>query len=304
MAITEKQRAERVNYIGSSDAAAVLGLSRWSTPLEIWAVKTGQIDGQKEETLPMKLGNRLEEVVAELFTEQTGLKVRRANETIFHADHPFLAANIDRAVVGEDAILECKTSSAWKAKEWAGEEIPQEYIIQCNHALAVTGKKRCYLAVLVGNQDFKVKTIDRDEELLKALVDKEVLFWTEFVERNVMPVQITARDNDVLFRLFPDAQPSQIDLGDEVASLIEQRNASIQDLKQCEKNVDTIEAQIKAKLGTNEVGTAGKYIVKWSTQSQVRLDTNRIKTEQPELYRTFGTEVKFRKMTIKEVKRG
>lgn len=305
MAITEKQRQERTKYLGGSDAAGVLGMSRWQTPLQVWAYKTGQVEKDDKDNLAMILGRRLEEVVSEMFTEETGLKVRRSNETIFHKDYPFLGANIDRAVVGKQEGLEVKTASGWKAKEWAGEEIPQEYILQCVHYLAVTGWKRWHLAVLIGNEDFKIKVIERDEPVIKALIAKEVLFWTEFVVTKIMPGTITARDSDVLYKLYPLATPDQTkQLSDEITGLIEQRNSSIQDVKQVEQNIDRIENEIKASLGESEYGEAGKYLIRWANQSQIRLDTDKIKTEAPELYQKFGKETKSRRLTIKEIKDG
>jgi putative phage-type endonuclease len=292
---------DRTRFIGGSDAAAVLGLSRWSTPLEVWALKTGQIEKKDEPTLAKTLGNRLEETVAELFTEKTGLKVRRVNETIFHRSYPFLGANIDRAVVGTKEGVECKTVSGWKAKEWAGEEIPQEYIIQCNHYLAVTGWKRWHLAVLIGNQDFIVKKIERDEALLKALISKEIVFWNEFVIPKTMPGTFTAKDSDTLYRLFPVADVgSSLELGDEGAQLAEERASLYQDVIQVEKRIGALESQIKALLGEKESATAGRWRISWRNQAQVRLDAERIKSEEPDLYRRFGKETKFRKLTIRE----
>jgi predicted phage-related endonuclease len=248
---------------------------------------------------------RLEEVVAELFVEKTGLKVRRKNQTLFHKEYPFLGANIDRAVVSvgrEREGLECKTCTSWKSKEWEGEEIPQEYIIQCHHYLAVTGWKRWHLAVLIGNEDFKVKTIERDEELLKAMIDKERVFWQEFVEPKIMPTLITAKDSDTLYQLFPQSQPETIQLGDDIAAVIEQRNASIRDVKTVETNIERLENIIKAALGSAEAGRAGQYLATWKTQTQSRLDQKKLAAEQPELVEKYKTSVSFRALRCVEVK--
>lgn len=298
MAITEKQRAERINYIGSSDAAAVLGLSRWSTPLQLWGEKTGAIQREDEPTLQKKLGVRLEEVVAELFTEKTGLKVRRVNETIFSRDHSFLGANIDRAVVGVREGLECKTATAFKAKEWAGEEIPQEYIIQCHHALAVTGWERWHIAVLIGNQDFLVKTIERDEQVLKDLVQREVEFWN-LVKTHTVPATITARDSEALYKLYPLANQVTLELDDTFAKLLEQRAGYIADAKALENEIEKIENIVKAKMGTAESANAGTYRVTWKNQSQRRLDQKRLAEEQPELVEKYKTTTEFRKFEAK-----
>ena len=155
--LTAEQIKERIGYLGASDAAAAVGLSRWKSPVEVWAEKTEFVEPEDiSGKLSIRMGNKLEDVVAEIFQEETGKKVHRVNETIYHPQYPFLAANLDRRVVGEDACLEIKTAGAWAAKDWEGEELPREVIIQVMHQLACTGKKVGYACVLIGgNQDFK-----------------------------------------------------------------------------------------------------------------------------------------------------
>lgn len=272
---------ERRKYLGGSDAAAALGLSRWKSPLRLWAEKTGQIEAEVEETVAMRLGNKLEATVAEFFTEETGKKVRRVNETIPHPQHSFLAANIDRRVVGEESILECKTASAWKAKEWQGEEIPQEYIVQVMHYLAVMGAQRGYIAVLIGNQDFKWKTIERDEIVIRQMIDKEVAFWNNFVIPKVMPMQISASDAPTLYELFPLAESgSLIELDDDANKLIETRNAMIQDKISLEEQIKRQENEIRALLKEAESGESSHFKVTWKNQRVAPfLDTERLKAD-------------------------
>src|SRR3954468_14878507 len=115
------------SFIGGSDIAAILGLSRYKTPLAVWAEKTGQVEpNEGPEKLHLTLGRRLEAVIAELFTEKTGLLVQRANERRIHPKYPHFQAQIDRIILGTDELLECKTASAYLRKEWADEEMPQE----------------------------------------------------------------------------------------------------------------------------------------------------------------------------------
>jgi putative phage-type endonuclease len=117
--LTPKQISERRGYIGSTDSAAILGLSRYSTPLHVWAVKTGQIiEEDISGKLPVRLGHKLEQAVAELFSEETGKKLHRVNETIYHPKYPFLAANVDRRVVGEKAAVEIKNVGAFRRDDW------------------------------------------------------------------------------------------------------------------------------------------------------------------------------------------
>lgn len=298
---------ERKTYIGGTDTAPILGLSRWRTPLQVWSEKTGTLVREQKEGLHLTLGTRLEEVVAELFMQQTGKKVQRANETKFHKAYPFLGANIDRRVVGEDAILECKTASAWKAKEWDGEEIPREYILQVVHYLAVTGASRGYLAVLIGNQDFQIKTIERDEELIKEVTRKEVDFWNHFVLPKVMPGigMITKDDADTLYRLYPQAGAGTVvQLTDDANKLIESRNAMIQDVKALESQIDKTENEIKSLLKENEYGQTPQWIVSWKNQATKRLDTGLLRETKPDVYEAFLKETQSRVLRIKGAKNG
>lgn len=95
----------------------------------------------------------------------------------FNTDYPFAIANIDREIVGEDAGLEIKTTSELNMKKFKGGEYPANYYCQCVHYMAMTGKQRWYLAVLIGNRDFRWFTIERDEAEIAALMGAEADFW-------------------------------------------------------------------------------------------------------------------------------
>jgi len=269
--LNDDQLKERKRYLGGSDCAAVLGLSRYGTPLSVWADKLGKLPKEDiSQKLYIKMGNRLEEVVAELFTEDTGKSVRRVNETFYHPKYPFLCANIDRRVVGEDALLECKTASGWLAKEWEGEEVPMEYILQCLHYLAVTGKKEAYIAVLIGgNQKFVWKKVLRDEKLIDDIIRKEVQFWNDFILTGNMPVQITKNDAETLYGLFPTEQEGMIvELDDTANRLVESLQAMKQDAKVLDGQIDKTENEIKALLKDKETGESLNWKVTWKAQTR------------------------------------
>lgn len=291
MALTQEQVKERVNYLGGGDCAAVLGLSRYRTPLQVWAQKTGQIpavDPELEKKIFIRLGSKLEQAVADLFMEETGKQVVPEAGVLFHPRYPFIGGNIDRRVVGEDAILECKTAGHFKRHEWESEEIPVEYILQCVHYLAVTGAKRAYIAVLLGNTEFKYKTIERDEVLIADVVKKEVAFWEKFVVPRVMPGQVTGQDADVLYRLFPvAAQESVIELGDEADKIIESLDSLQADQKVLEEQIEKQKNELKAMLRTFEAGVTSKYRFTWKNQSAKRIDVDRLKKEEPALFERF-----------------
>ena len=265
--LTQEQVRERTGFIGGSDAAAVLGLSRWATPLSVWASKTGQIpDEDKSDCLAIEVGNELEDLVAKLFAKKTGKKVHRVNEAIFHPEYPFIGGFIDRKVTGEDAILECKTASGWKAKEWDGEDIPREYIIQVMHYLAVTGQQRAYIACLIGgNQKFVWKTVERDEDMIKSMISREVAFWREFVEPKIMPTTVTARDGETLYNLFPLDDQTEVELTDEANKLCESIGAMVADKKKLDSQIDQAKNELRLMLGEHAIGKTDSYKVTWKT---------------------------------------
>jgi len=298
--LTPEQIAERRNYIGSTDSAAILGLSRYGTPLSVWAEKTGAIVPEDiSGKLPVRLGHKLEQAVAELFTEETGKKLHRVNETVFHPKYNFLAANLDRRVVGEKAVVEIKNVGAFRRDEWREGQSPAEYICQVMHQLAVTGWDRGYLVALIGNTDFEIRTIERDEQALKDLVNREVSFWNDFVVPKIMP-SISRGDKDTLSELFPLAEEEkEIELDDRAAAICDSLDGLRSDLKGLEGSIAGAENELKAMLGTADAGIVGDRKIFWSNILTRRLDAEDLKKEMPEIYEKFRKPSTYRKFLIK-----
>lgn len=294
----------RTNYIGGSDCAALLGLSRWKTPLQLWAEKTGQVIQENiSDNLCVKLGIKLEKTIAELFYEETGKKVQRVKDTIYHPKYEFIGANIDRKVVGEKSLLEAKTCSVRKAKEWEKEEIPQEYILQCIHYLAVTGYDRAYLAVLIGNEDFQIKTIERDEQLINDIINKEVNFWNSYVVTKQIPNVVSCKDSNTLSVLFPNATYIvPISLPTDTDQMIEMIEALEADYKALSGQIDQKKNELKLLLKDSETGLSSRYCVTWKNQKANRLNTEALKIEMPEIYSKYLREQNTRVLRIKERK--
>ena len=175
----------RRQSIGGSDAAAIIGLNPYSSPFSIWADKTGRLP-EKEDNEAMRQGRDFEDYVARRWTEVTEKKVRRDNAILRNPVYPFAHADIDRWVVGENAGLECKTTSVMNLKKFKNGEYPDNFYCQCMHYMAVTGADRWYLAVLVLNQGFYEYTIERDDDEIAALMAQESEFW-KLVENDTPP---------------------------------------------------------------------------------------------------------------------
>lgn len=285
--ITEQQKIERMNYLGGSDCASALGLSEWKSQLQLWSEKAGLLKPEDiSHKINVRFGNKFEQTVAELFEETTGKKLMKRTYTLYHDVYPFLACNLDRQVIGEDAIWEGKTVSAWRKKEFANDEFPQDMILQCHHNLMVSKKNICYLAVLIGNEDFKYTTIFRDMELEKQIMAKEVAFWNDFVVPKIMPMKIVSSDGSTLYQLFPVADPNKdIILGDEANALIERIDSSTAELKALENDIETYRNLLKAMLKENESGQTDKYRITWKSMETNRIDTEILKSKYNEIYK-------------------
>ena len=152
----------RKQWIGGSDAAVVCGVSRYKSPVELWMEKTGQLPAQ-EAGEAAYWGHQLEELVRTEFTKRTGIEVEHRMELLRSDEHPFMQANLDGTCVHPElgpCIFEAKTASAFKAGEWE-DGIPDEYFLQVQHYMAVTGYKGTYIAALIGGTPFRWNFISR-----------------------------------------------------------------------------------------------------------------------------------------------
>ena len=277
----DEWKALRHQYIGGSDAAAVVGLNAWVSPYALWAEKTGRLPGFGG-NLATEVGTYLEEFVAQKFAQETGKKVRKSNQSWFNDQYPWAIANIDREIVGEDAGLEIKTTTELNLKKFKGGEFPDNYYVQCMHYLAVTGKQRWYLAVLIGNREFKWFTIERNEDEINALMDAEREFKLN-VDNDTPPIADGASStSDTLGTLYPNSNDTAIGIGaferdlDNYFRLKEQ-------LEQITETIDGIVNKLKAHLQECERGEGEKYKVSWKTQTRSTFDHKKFITDHPEL---------------------
>lgn len=273
--------AERRKGVGGSDAAAIVGLSHWATPYSVYMDKLGLLP-ETEENEAMRQGRDLEEYVASRFTEHTGKKVQRCNYMIRNPKYPFALADIDRRVVGENAGLECKTTSTLDLKQFHGVEFPERYYAQCVHYLAVTGADRWYLAVLVLGKGFYVYVLERDEAETAALMAAEEDFW-QLVENQTPPeVSGAEADTKAVETVWAESAGGEVELFgmDELFRRLETAEETLALAKMAK---DEAVNQIKEQLKTAERGTCGIYSCTWKTQERRSLDLNALREDYPDI---------------------
>lgn len=295
----------RTKGIGGSDASIVLGLNKWKTPFELWLEKTGQVIPVESQSEAAYFGSMLEDLVAKEFEKRSGKKVRRRNAMFQHTDFPFIIANIDRMIVGEKAILECKTTSAYNSKDWEDDEIPENYIIQVQHYLGVLGPeyKKAYIAVLIGGQKFIWKEIARDEELIDMIFQAERYFWYEHVEKNIPPaLDGSSAAEEFLKQKYSKAEPGKtINLKSEYKDKVEQYLSLKETINELNTQMKELENQIKNELKEAETGFVGGYQLSWKPVISNRVDSKKLKAQFPNIYEQVIKESYSRRFGIKQI---
>ncbi|MBQ7755699.1 MAG: YqaJ viral recombinase family protein [Oscillospiraceae bacterium] len=273
----------RKKAIGGSDAPTIVGLNHYSSPYELWAEKLGRIP-PKEENEAMRLGHDLEDYVAKRFCEKKGKKVRRKKAMIYNSHYPFAHANVDRLVVGEDAGLECKTTSALNMKKFKNGEYPANYYVQCQHYMMVTGLKKWYLAVLVLGKEFLVFEIERNEDDIEALAQAESYFWDLVKSKTPPAVDGSNATTEALGTIYKESAESNIivDLTPLKTALLIRNNAKAQ-ISELEKLVAEKENEIKSYMGENPSGECDGFVVSWKTQDRTIFDKKAFAKSRPDI---------------------
>ena len=268
----------RMRGIGGSDAAGVMGLSPFSTPLSVYFDKV-QFEAS-EPTIAQEVGIKLEPYVRRKFVkwiaevEGIEIQVKKEHHILQHPEHPWMIANLDgyfyHPKLNCICLLECKTTSAFMADEWDEETLPDGYYIQVQHCLAVTGWKFAYVAYLVGNNKFGAMVIPRNEEVIASIIEQEKNFWENHVQTNIPPAPIGHRaDAQILKNLYGDTveEGKTIDLeGEEWQDLYDEYKELVKQVKEINQCIDTIKQKIMAQMKDAETAFIGRKKATWKLQ--------------------------------------
>lgn len=292
----------RQTGIGGSEIAAIVGLSQYRTPTQVWESKVNPV--QDEETSqPAYWGTVLEDVVAKEYALRTGNKVQRLTKQMRHPDFEFAIANIDRAIINPaisgtvrwkdgklttDRILECKTANGFMAKQWgeAGtDSVPDAYLIQCQWYMGVTGAAICDLAVLIGGQDFRIYTILRDDDLINDLLIQGAAFW-ELVQSRTEPDPVNYPE---AVKKWAKSDPSlSVQADDSLIDDLEQIQSIKAQVKELEAQEDAIKARILMAMKEAEtLAYQGVKVATCKTQVRTSFDAKTFEKDHPDLYAQY-----------------
>lgn len=296
-------RAARKNGIGGSDAAAVAGQTPYSSPLSVYYNKIGELE-DKESTEGMRQGKDIEEYVASRFMELTQKRVRKCNFILRSKNYPFMLADLDRVIDGEDAILECKTSLNYDRYTFEGNDYPMSWHCQCLHYMAVTGAEKCYLAVLVFGKMFRVIEIARKdyEDDITALIALEGAFWNNNVLKRIPPeVDGNEATSTALNAIYPKDNGESVDLMpyEKTLAKLAAVRREIAELTAAEEQCKN---ELKAALGEAATGEYGGFKVTWKYSERTTIDSKALKAALPDVYAQFAKTSSARTFNFKEIK--
>jgi putative phage-type endonuclease len=282
--------------IGSSDAAAAVGLNPYKSQLELWMEKTGRSEmlpkvDPNDETSPMYWGTLLEPIVAAHYTKRSGNRVRRINAVLQHPSEPWRLANIDREVIGASdvQILECKTAGINGARLWK-DGVPEYVQLQVMHQLAVTGKHAADVAVLIGGQELRIHRIERDEELIQQLIELERRFWVYVEEDRQPPADGSDSADRALRCLYPKDSGDVIDLSQDL--VLAGVFSDLLAIRASSETQTQLEAQLTQRI-QQQMGDATRALFKggeisWKkSKDSCVLDVARALKDKPELLRQY-----------------
>lgn len=298
--IREQWLKDRQSGIGGSDVAAILGISKWNTPLDVYKSKTEEPVEKDSES--MEWGRRLEPVIRQKYCDTVGMAVTVPDHLIRSSEHPFMIANVD-GIRADGRIVEIKTART--GTDWGEEgtdEIPDYYRTQVQHYMTVTGAKVCDVAVLIGASDFRIYTVEDDPELAAMLIEEESKFW-KLVEDRTPPAPQTLAEIKLAFpgATRPGKIEADADIAETARKLAELK--AIIDNKQDE--ADALQAKIQAFLGDNgdTLTINGITVATWkSSKPSVRLDGAALKKEMPDIWNEFAKETTGAKRFILKIK--
>lgn len=300
--ITDEQLQSRKKSIGGSDIAALLGLSPWRTPVDVYLEKTDPNFVFPNSNLRrLQSGNLLEEWVANSFTAETGLELLLSPSTMRHVQYPYSHVNLDAIVTNIDRFIVVELKTTERKKDWR-DGIPKYYKPQLMHARLLSDCEQVYLAVAIGFNEFKYFVYEptkQDIEKEKKLQEIVSLFWEEHVIPKIPPEPKFYHE---AVRLYPEADSGLIKWTSEKHIL--DSYEKLKRLKELVSEHDEQIEQLKADIA-NYMQNAeqlsdefNKKMVTWTNETRKHLDLESFKKDYPELYDKYAKPIESRVMRI------
>ena len=303
---------DRSTFLGGSDAAAVMGLSPWATPVELWLQKTGRKPKEAPDAKRQRIydrGHRLEPFIRDMVVDKlrdqgVDVELITYNERYVDPEHPFLSCEIDFELlltgpvqIGDTIVefdrehvnADAKSVSGFARKKWGEEnteDVPIEYAAQFMHGLMITGRRYCLVAALRSFDDVDIYWTVRDDETIAAMRPKLVSFWLDHVVADVAPDPMVFDD---IKALFPVDDGQIAEATPEIAELVGRYRVVKSQLSELEKVADELKFRIADFISPHSMlAFQGQPLMTWKGQSDTRLDVDAFRAAHPDLFTQYA----------------
>lgn len=291
---------DRRCFLGGSDASAVIGLSPWATPLELWQQKTGRSEKRDDDPAAQRRysrGHKLEPFIRDMVIDKLrdmGLQVELIASNARYADeqYPFFSCEIDfellltgEVLIGDEIVMfdgehvnaDAKSVSGFARKKWGDEnteDVPIEYAAQFMFGLGITGRRYCLVAALRSFDDVDLYWTLRDDETIAAMREKCADFWVNHVQADIPPDPFKFSD---IVALFPLDNGHGIDATDEVAQAVAQLRSVNDQIKQLEEQQEALKFLVCNFISPHaELRMSGRPIATWKAQQRTSIDKSKL----------------------------
>jgi putative phage-type endonuclease len=290
----------RSKGIGGSEITALMGLDPYRTPYALWEIKTGRV-GDFSGNKFTDAGNYLEPVVAQMFSDQTGMEAYiKKQEHYAHPEYPHLIGTPDRFVrltEGGDGVLEIKTTQRRIIREDVTEGAKINWFFQIQWYLGITGFKTGFIAWLCAGVDFDFVQVDFQPDIFADMVEAANEFWAVNVLQDVPPAPISRED---IQKIFGMVVPDPVELPEEALHYhqkIKENAARINELETANEELKT--AVQLLMLDKSVAIYQGATLFTWKHAEMTRIDTKLLKEREPELWARYAKTSTVRTFLVK-----
>ena len=285
---TAKQKwlADRRSGLGGTDASAIMGVSKFKTPYQVYLDKLGELPEQPDNDR-MRYGRMQEPVIRQWYADTTGRSVTVPVGVVRHDKYSFILGSFD-GLTDDGRLLEIKT--AQRGDEWGEpgtDEIPDAYMCQVQHYMMITGLPVADVVVSIGGKMPEIYEVPADKEIHELLVDRECGFWNDHVLKRVPPDYQTIDDVSLKFRR---SLARSIQATPEILATIKELSRVRETAKRIKEQEDQLKLTIMKIMGECDTlaGVDGKPLATWkSAKATTRFDADTFKAAHGDLYAQF-----------------
>lgn len=291
---TREYRQLEKHGLGSSDAAAIMGLTERPSATDVYL---RFINGRShEDNLYMKAGRAMEPVILEQFQEETGEQLTIEDVIYIHRDFDYLVTKPDAMTV--NGYIEAKlTTHGEDWGEYGSDAVPDYVFCQVQHGMEVTEKDYSLIPVVIMGRwgmEFRLYHVAKSGIIVPQMVEMEKRFWNTNVLQRIPPDPTTLEDAK---KLWPESSAVSVEATVEIQDQLLALKEIKAELKELSTKKEFCEIEVKKFMKDAEALRIGnKIMATWKSNNVARVDVTRLKAELPDVAKDFtkeGTERRF-----------